>query len=51
MADACGVHPNTYRAWERDPESISIRAARKIADALDVSFDVLFFGADYYKMD
>ena len=51
MADVCGVHPNTYMAWEKDPESISIGMARKIADALDVSIDVLFFGAEYHKTE
>ena len=51
MAEICGVHPNTYAAWEKDPESISIGAARKIAEALDVNLDVLFFGAEYHKTE
>lgn len=51
MAKACGVHPNTYMAWEKNPDCISIGAARKIAEALDVSVDVLFFGAEYHKME
>lgn len=51
MAEICGVHPNTYAAWEKDPECISIGDARKIAEALEVGIDVLFFGAEYYKTE
>ena len=51
MAEACGVHPNTYMAWEKNPDCISISAARKIAEALDIGIDVLFFGAEYHKTE
>lgn len=43
MAKACGVHRNTYAAWEEDPDSITIGNAKKIAEALNESVDVIFF--------
>lgn len=43
MAASCGVHVNTYRAWEENPGKISIDAAKLIARALDVSIDEIFF--------
>lgn len=32
MADYCGVHVNTYRAWEEKPSEIKLSMAKKIAD-------------------
>ena len=49
MADACGVHYNTYSKWEEDPGKISIDAAKIIANALEESVDVIFFGSDSTK--
>ena len=45
MANVCGVHVNTYRAWEEKPESIKFTAAVKIAERLGVSLDDIFFAA------
>lgn len=45
MAEACGVHPNTYAAWEKDAGNVKIRDAVKIAEALGVSVDDIFFSA------
>lgn len=43
MAAAIGVHPNTFRKWENDPEIIPIYAARKIAFELGEDIDEVFF--------
>ena len=43
MAAACGVHPNTYRAWEEHPEKVSVGKAVMIAEALGASVDAIFF--------
>ncbi len=49
MADACGVHPNTYMRWEEEPGKISIDAAKKIAAALGESIDDIFFADNSTK--
>lgn len=49
MASACGVHINTYRAWEENPGKISIDAAKKIAAALGESVDDIFFNPNSTK--
>jgi len=49
MADACGVHYNTYARWEDEPEKISIGAAKKIATALGESIDTIFFDGESTK--
>lgn len=46
MAEVCGVHPNTYAAWEDDPKVISIRNAEKICDFLGLSINDLFFRSE-----
>lgn len=43
MAEACGVHENTYSMWEQAPEKISLKNAQIIAEKLDVSMDDLIF--------
>lgn len=43
MADACGVHENTYAHWEDDPKKIPIGQAFNIALALGVSIDDILF--------
>lgn len=42
MAHRLGIHPNTYAAWEDDPDSISIGRAFQICKILDVDFESLF---------
>lgn len=49
MAEACGVHYNTYAKWEEDPGKISIDAAKKIANALGESVDAIFFSENSTK--
>lgn len=44
-AKACGVHPNTYAYWEKNPENVKVKDAVKVAQALGVSVDDIFFTA------
>ncbi len=43
MANACGVHVNTYRTWEEKPEMIKLTNAQKIADRLGVPMSDIIF--------
>ena len=42
MAKRLGVHPNTYAAWEKEPLTITIGNAFKIAEIFEVSVDDIF---------
>lgn len=47
MATLCGVHLNTYRAWEDNPADIKLSKAVLIADKLGIELkDVLFLPSD-----
>ena len=46
MAEACGVHVNTYRAWEENPAKIRIENVSAIAKALDVPVEDIFLSAN-----
>lgn len=37
MANICGVHLNTYRAWEENPGEIRMSKGKLIADALGIT--------------
>ena len=43
MAEKVGVHVQTYRAWEENPEKISIAKAKKIATAFGISINDIYF--------
>ena len=43
MADLCGVHVNTYRAWEEKPEDIKIGKAILISDKLGIPLEDILF--------
>lgn len=43
MASVCGVHVNTYRAWEEKPSSIKLGDAMKLAEHLNISLDDIIF--------
>lgn len=43
MASECGVHRNTYAAWEENPEEVSVKNAKIIARVLGESIDSIFF--------
>ena len=49
MAAACGVHRNTYAAWEENPDDISVGNAKIIAKALHESVDTIFFNNESTK--
>lgn len=50
MADFCGVHVNTYRAWEENPAMIKLTNATLIAERLGVGLsDILFLPCDTTK--
>ncbi|MBQ1575201.1 MAG: helix-turn-helix transcriptional regulator [Clostridiales bacterium] len=42
MANRLGIHPNTYTAWEDEPDNISIGRAYEICKILDVDFESIF---------
>jgi transcriptional regulator with XRE-family HTH domain len=43
MASLCGVHINTYRAWEENPEDIRIGKAVLISDILGIPLEDILF--------
>lgn len=49
MASKCGVHRNTYAAWEENPDEISVGNAKIIAKALKESVDTIFFNSNSTK--
>lgn len=42
MAKSLDIHPNTYAAWEQEPEKIPVGKAIKITQLLDVRLEDLF---------
>lgn len=49
MAERLGVHPNTYAAWEKEPNSISIGNAFRIAEIFGMSVDDIFLNSNSTK--
>lgn len=49
MASVCGVHINTYRAWEENPEEIKLSKAVLISERIGVSLSDIFFVPDTTK--
>lgn len=43
LADYCGVHVNTIRAWEENPTIIPIGKAFKISECFKISIDSIIF--------
>lgn len=43
MADLCGVHVNTYIAWEKEPSKIPVSKAIKICSELKMPIDGIIF--------
>lgn len=43
MADACGVHENTYAEWENNPENIKMKYAPIIAKKLSATINEISF--------
>lgn len=49
MANACGVHVNTYRAWEDNPAELKLSKAQIIADRLGITVEDIFLSLDTTK--
>ena len=43
VAKSLNIHPITYSKWEKNPEEISIKNAKIIANVLGRSVDEIFF--------
>ncbi len=43
MAKELGVHVQTYRKIEENPDSASVLQAKQISDILEISYDQIFF--------
>lgn len=51
MAEALGVHVNTYINWENEPQKMSIENGYRACDVLGVAFnDVIFLPENATKM-
>lgn len=48
-AAICGVHANTYRAWENNPGEMRLSAVCALADALGISISDIILPADTTK--
>lgn len=42
MAELLGIHPNTYRQWEAEPDQIAIGKAQQISEILRVPLADIF---------
>ena len=47
MADLIGVHVDTYRKYEQNPDVTPVGMAKKISDYLDMEYDIVFFGTNF----
>ena len=43
VSEKLGVHVNTYAAWEKNPEKISIATSKMLATIFNVSVDDIIF--------
>lgn len=46
MAELMNVTRQTYHAWEKQPNRVSVPQAKKLCDYLGYSLDDIFFGGD-----
>ena len=52
MAGLCGVHINTYRAWEDNPAEMRLSKAVIVAERLGIKLDdIIFLPSDTTKKD
>ena len=47
LADMLGTCEDTYRKIEREPDIATIKQAKLLSAAIGISYDVIFFGADF----
>lgn len=43
FADKCGVHVNTVREWEKNPQSIKVSNAIRVAEVLGITLEDIIF--------
>ena len=43
MAEKLGIHVQTYRKLEENPDEVTVKQAKIISDFLGVSYDDIFF--------
>ncbi len=46
MAKRLGVHVQTYRRMEKQPDTVTVGDAKKISEILQMDYDYLFFNDD-----
>lgn len=44
MAIALGIHVQTYRKIEKDPNSATVKQAKQISEITRIPYDQIFFG-------
>jgi transcriptional regulator with XRE-family HTH domain len=45
LARQIGVHVNTYRKLEENPDTVTIAMAKRISQVLGISYDEIFFAS------
>ncbi|MED3697405.1 helix-turn-helix transcriptional regulator [Heyndrickxia sporothermodurans] len=46
MALKLGVHVQTYRKMEREPDEVTVKEAKKISEILGIDYDHIFFNVN-----
>lgn len=44
MADMLGIHHQTYRKLENNPDIVTVKQAKEISLFLKIPYDIIFFG-------
>lgn len=44
LANLLGIHVQTYRKLEENPDEVTVGQAKKLAEELGFSYDTIFFG-------
>ncbi|WP_147539223.1 helix-turn-helix transcriptional regulator [Anaerotruncus rubiinfantis] len=44
VAELLGVHVQTYRKIEQDPDEATVKQAKTLSDKLNVDYNEIFFG-------
>ena len=48
LANLLGIHVQTYRKLEENPDEVTVGQAKKLAEELGFSYDTIFFGKVLY---
>ena len=46
LADACGVHVNTYRVWEQNPGEMRLDKVMNVAEILQIDMSDILLPSD-----